>query len=341
MSRRRHVWERLPERQLLARRIGGLGLSIRGTPVERAIRRLYRELDRRGIRLHPHCWTALEWFSPDGIPGIAVPFYLLHPRLRSLQRRSAGEVEGGSARDLMRLLRHEAGHAVDNAWRLRRRAEWRATFGPASRRYAGSYRPRPGSRRYVQHLGGWYAQSHPAEDFAETFAVWLAPGSRWRKRYADWPPALRKLHYVDRLMRELRGKPPSVRSRHVVEPARDSKLTLGRYYRRQAARTHGPNSPRIDAGLRRIFGAGPAGRPRPDAVRVIREQLPALRRRVARQLGVSEYLVQEIGNRLLLRSRALGLRLAGSRRAVRPQLAELLAAEVARSMCQCGPRHLL
>ena len=25
------------------------------------------------------------------------------------------------------------------------------------------------------HLDPWYAQSHPDEDFAETFAVWLTP----------------------------------------------------------------------------------------------------------------------------------------------------------------------
>lgn len=341
MSRRRSRWERLPERQLLARRIAGLGLSIRGTPVAKAMDRLNRELERKGLCLRPHGWVALEWFSPDGIPGIAVPFYLLHPRLRALQQRAVGEVEGGNARDLMRVLRHEAGHVVDNAWRLRRRSAWRATFGPASRRYAGSYRPRPGSRRFVQHLAGWYAQSHPAEDFAETFAVWLTPRSRWRERYADWPPALRKLHFVDALMRELRGKPPLVRSRRVVEPARDSKLTLGRYYGRVGARARGPNSPRIDAALRRLFAAEADGRQRADAARVIREQLPGLRRRVARQLGVSEYLVQEVASRVLARSRALGMRLRGSRRSVRPRLADLIAAEVLHSMRQCGPRQSL
>src|SRR5690606_12676462 len=115
------------------------------------------------------------------------------------------EVEGGNAESLMRLLRHEAGHALDSAFRLRRRGDWRAVFGRASRPYADDYRPRPGSRRYVQHLDAWYAQSHPTEDFAETFAVWLNPGSRWRTVYRDWP-ALAKLHYVEELMRELKGR---------------------------------------------------------------------------------------------------------------------------------------
>jgi hypothetical protein len=341
MRRRKPAWEDLPEERLLARRIAGLGLALAGTPVERALRRLYRELEGRGLRLRPHCWIALEWFSPDGVPGFAVPFYLLNPRLQALQRRHGGEAEGGNARDLMRILRHEAGHAIDNAFRLRRRAGWRAAFGPASRRYAASYRPRPGSRRYVQHLGGWYSQSHPAEDFAETFAVWLTPGSGWRRRYADWPPALAKLRYVDGLMRELRGRRPAVRTRQVIEPARASRLTLGQYYRRIASRQRGPGAPRVDAALRRLFVARDPGRRSPRAARLLREELAVLRRRVARELGVSQYLVQEVVLRMIERCRSLDLVLRGSRRDARPRLARLVAAEVAHSMRQCGPRHVL
>ena len=341
MSGRRPGWERLPEDRLLARRISGLGLSLRGSPVERAIRRLRRELAGRGLRLRPHFWVAMEWFSPDGVPGIAVPFYLVNPRLQALQRRFAGEAEGGNARDLMRILRHEAGHAIDNAYRLRRRADWRAAFGPSSRHYAGIYRPRPGSRRFVQHLGGWYSQSHPAEDFAETFAVWLAPGSDWRRRYAHWPAALAKLRYVETTMRELRDRAPPVRSRRVVDPARTSRLTLGQYYRRRAKRRRGPSGPRIDAALRRLFAPRGPGRRRAGAARLMREELPRLRRRVARQLGVSEYLVQEVMLRMVARARALDLRCRGSRRAARPGLGRVVASEVSRSMRQCGPRQTL
>ena len=144
-------------------------------------------------------WLSEEWFSPDGVPGIAVPFYLAHPRLERLERRMMRNVEGGSAESAMRILRHEAGHAIDTAYRLRRRKRWREVFGPASLPYPDTYRARPGSRRYVQHLGEWYAQSHPCEDFAETFAVWLKPNSSWRRTYAQWP-AFHKLEFVDELL---------------------------------------------------------------------------------------------------------------------------------------------
>src|SRR6202008_1314492 len=95
-----------------------------------------------------------------------------------------------------RILRHEAGHAIDSAYRLRRRARWRALFGPASRRYAAQYRARPASRHHVQHLGEWYAQAHPTEDFAETFAGWLKPNSNWRRSYAN-SPACNKLNVAE------------------------------------------------------------------------------------------------------------------------------------------------
>src|SRR6266446_1067452 len=143
---RRFAWETLTDDQLLSLRFCDLKLTIEGTDLEVAIERLYRELATRGIRFRPHCWLAEEWFSPDGVPGIAIPFYLAHPRLRRLERRVIHEAEGGNANWLMRILRHEAGHAVDSAFRLRRRRRWREVFGPASRPYPQHYRPRPGSR---------------------------------------------------------------------------------------------------------------------------------------------------------------------------------------------------
>ena len=175
------------------------------------------------MRFRPHCWLAQEWFSPDGIPGIAIPFYLAHKRLMRIERRFMREVEGGNRNWLMRILRHEAGHAIDSAYRLRRRKHWRAVFGPASLPYPDTYRPRPGSRRFVQHLGAWYAQAHPTEDFAETFAVWLKPNSQWRREYAGWP-AYAKLQFIDQLAQEIGDQRPQVtdRSTHRGRDRRDA-----------------------------------------------------------------------------------------------------------------------
>jgi hypothetical protein len=253
---------------------------------------LYSELDARGLNFHPHCWLAEEWFSPDGVPGIAIPFYLAHPRLERLERRLMREVEGGNTNWLMRILRHEAGHALDTAFHLRRRRGWREMFGPASLPYPDSYRARPGSRRFVQHLGAWYAQSHPTEDFAETFAVWLQPRSRWRSQYAEWP-AIEKLEFVEEIMAELRGRRPKVRTRDEIEPLNADTQTLGQHYRRKMARYRRLRRSLADHMIRRVFAApGDARRPLPAAT-FMRRIKHDLRRAVRSRTGASDYEIHQ------------------------------------------------
>ena len=181
-------------RSLLNRRISDLGLSIAGTPVERLANQLYDELAARGLSFRPPVYLSDQWGCPDGTPIIGVPFYLADPRLSKIEEEESVEVEG--EQDAMRYMRHEAGHAFNYAYRLYDRADWRQTFGPYSRPYRDRYRANPFSRDYVRHILGWYAQKHPDEDFAETFAVWLTPGRDWKREYAGWP-ALKKLEYMD------------------------------------------------------------------------------------------------------------------------------------------------
>lgn len=304
---------RLSDAQLLATRFCDLGLSLRSGPVPRALRRLYQELERRGIPFRPHAWISEEWFSPDGVPGIAIPFFLAHPRLEQLERRMSQTVEGGNANWLMRILRHEAGHAVDTAYRLRRRKRWREVFGPASLPYPDRYRPRPGSRRYVHHLGDWYAQAHPTEDFAETFAVWLQPNSRWRRDYADWP-ALAKLETVEAFMREVRHRRPTVRARARIEPIEKNTRTLGEHYRRRHAMRVRMRRGITDDLLRKVFSARAARRDTPRAASFLREVKSALVASVARENGVDRYTVYQMLRRAIERSEHLDLYLRGSRR---------------------------
>jgi hypothetical protein len=216
---------RMGDEELLDLRLRDLPVRIQGTNLEGRIQRLYGELEFRGLRFRPHTWLSEEWFTPDGIAGFAIPFYLTHARLIKLERRQMLEVEGATENECMRILRHEAGHAMDNAFRLHLRREWKDLFGSFHQPYPTWYQPEPNSRDYVLNLTAWYAQAHPAEDFAETFAAWLKPGGRWRNEYSGWG-AMRKLEYVDRLMTELAGKkPPSSSPRRVVEPIRELSTT--------------------------------------------------------------------------------------------------------------------
>ena len=299
-------WTRLPDAQLLGKRLCDLKLRIEGTSLERCIDKLYAELEDKGLTFRPHCWLAEEWFSPDGVPGIAIPFYLSHRRLMRLERRMMREVEGGNEKWMMRILRHEAGHAIDSAFRLRRRRRWREIFGPASLPYPDSYRPRPGSRRFVQHLGSWYAQSHPTEDFAETFAVWLKPRASWKRSYERWP-ALEKLRYVDEVMAELKGAVPLVRTRVQIDPISVERRTLDQLYRSRRAH-HVSDRPRTtDDQLLRVFTTERATARRMRAATLIRRLKLPLCRTVARELDTSEYLVHQVLRLLIERCRTLGL----------------------------------
>lgn len=324
-------WARLSDTELLEFRFCELGLSIRNEPIAGDIQALYDSLERRGIRFRPHVWLSTEWFSPDGIPGIAVPFFAAHPRLSRLERRLKGEAEGTNSRWRTRILRHEAGHALDTAYRLRRRRDWRTVFGRASKPYPSWYGVRPASRRFVQHLGHWYAQSHPTEDFAETFAVWLQPKARWRRAYAGWP-ALAKLEYVDALMEEIAEQPPLNRNRSIVASLKDNRRTLREHYRRSSAVVLADER-RYDAWLTRTFTTRekrPAGK---SASSFLRRLEPKLRRRLGTDSAIGDYLFTHVADLLRRRARELDLVLRSTQReAIGPavRLHERVAADVLR-----------
>jgi len=115
---RRRAWSRYAKDRLLDLRLCDLGLRIEGTWLEDCLRTVHDEMAERGIRLRPHAWLSSEFFSPGGVPGFAIPFYLAHPRLLRLERGEMLDVEGGSREECLRIMRHECGHAVQHAWRL-------------------------------------------------------------------------------------------------------------------------------------------------------------------------------------------------------------------------------
>jgi hypothetical protein len=325
--RREPYWFDYTDEELLDLRLCDLDLRIEGTVVESRIHRLYDELEARGIRLRPHVWLSREWFSPDGVPGIAVPFYLAHRRLMRLEQRMILEVEGGTARECMMLLRHEAGHAVCTAHRLQYRRRWRETFGKASQRYPTFYKPVPYSKEFVLHLDWWYAQAHPAEDFAETFAVWLNPNSRWRRQYREWP-ALEKLEFVDELMTEVAGQRPQVRSRRHIEPLRQSRITLRRHYS-QKQRRYRSDAPDIyDRDLRRLFPESAGRRDRGSAAAFLRRVGPEIREAVAEWTGQYQYTIDQVLRDMIDRCKDLKLRLKRPERELKMHAMLLVAVQI-------------
>jgi len=323
-------WVELPDRELLELRFCDLGLRVEGSQLEARLERLYEELAARDIRFRPHAWLSEEWFSPDGVPGIAIPFYLAHPRLARLERKFMLEVEGGSESWCLKILRHEAGHAIDTAYRLRRKRCYRDVFGRSTKPYPEYYKPKPDSREYVLHLDLWYAQSHPVEDFAETFAVWLKPQSRWKSQYRGWP-ALKKLECVERLMQEIAGQTAPVRSREHIDPLRELRKTLREHYEEKCERYEVSHPTIYDRQLRRLFAEGKkAGRKRnggKPASTFLRRVRPELRRVVSEWTGEYQYTVDQALNEMIGRCKELGLQVDRSEREVKRDAVVLLTVQ--------------
>ena len=309
-------WAEYSDDELLELRICDLRVRIEGTRIEQCIQQLGDEMEERGLRFRPHCWLSDEWFTPDGIPGIAIPFYLAHPRLERLERKQMFEVEGGSKSSCMRILRHESGHAIDNAYRLHRRRGWQQVFGSSSQPYPEHYRPKPYSKAFVQHLDMWYAQAHPAEDFAETFAVWLKPRSAWRSQYDGWA-ALRKLEFVESLMGEIAGRKQKVVSREHVDPVRTIRKTLRVHYEEKKER-YGVGHPSFyDRDLLKLFSNAPEHAKNMTATMFLRRSRGEFRQAICEWTGQHQYTIDQVLKEMGDRCRELKLRLRHSERETR------------------------
>jgi hypothetical protein len=300
-------WVNLSDEELLERKISQLGLTLEGTTLQPLIEQLYAELDQKGLAFRPPCHVGDEWFVPVGIPAIFVPFFLVHDRLRALERKMILEVEGETPEWFMKLIRHETAHAYAYAYQVFRKRKWQQTFGLSSDEETPSfYRPRPYSRSYVVHLDDWYAQSHPDEDFAETFAVWLTPGHDWRERYKGWK-ALQKLEYVDELMRSIAGQPPVHQPAYRVADYSFLNVKLKTYYARKR-KLYADSFPDFyDNDLRQLFAATADAAQAIKASDYLKKQCRSLMEAVCRWTNEKKYRVQELVNRLVDRCEDLDL----------------------------------
>ena len=319
-------WHELSDEELLNLRLADLPLTLAGTAIEARLAELRSELERCALRFPIHFYISDEWFTPDGTASMAIPFYLAHPRLERLERAQVLEVEGGDHDWCMRILRHEAGHVIDNVYKLRLRRQRRELFGSSSIPYPEFYSPKPYSKTFVQHIDPWYAQSHPDEDFAETFAVWLTPDSNWKRRYAGWP-ALAKLEYMDTLMRSLGNRRPLIENLEEVDPLRRLRHTLRRHYRRKR-RHHGVEHPKFyDRDLRRLFSDAPEFANNMTAAQFLGKIRRPVRRVVADWTGIYQYTIDRVLADMITRCRELKLRLAVPEEQARYEFTVLLTVQ--------------
>jgi hypothetical protein len=232
MPRKKRVkkFKEIRQYELLNTRLCDLPLQIEGV-LRRCILRLFKELDRKKIKFHPRFYLGTEiddgWGCVDGTICIEVPFYLANNELMELHEQYYSEVEDEN--EIMKILRHEAGHAVNYAYKLHSRRDWKDIFGDIYKRYTDTYKVKRWSKKHVQHLDLVYAQRHPDDDWAESFAVWLTPGVNWRRLYKGWD-AIEKLIYVDIIMKQVAKKRPLVRKVAYDLPAKRERRTIAEIY---------------------------------------------------------------------------------------------------------------
>ena len=306
-TRKKINWENLPDENLLQMKIRDFRLSIQGSPLEPLIENLYKELDAKGIKFHPPCYLADEWLCPDREPIIGIPFFLAHPRLKHIEQNMMFEVEGGTEASCMRLLRHEAGHALNYAYEFYKKTRWRQLFGPFTRKYSNSYYFQPYSKRFVMHLEDNYAQAHPDEDFAETFAVWLALGTSWKKKYKNWP-VIKKLRYVYRLIQKNSGE-PAINVSQEKPPWSASRMTstLAAYYERKRKLLGEEFKGFYDDNLIKIFSRKHTDTSQEKASNILRLHRQELINNISRWTGHRKYDIHQLINKLIQRCDILNL----------------------------------
>ncbi len=298
----------LSDEELLRTRICDLQLKIAGTELESRIGKFYAELAAKEISFKPICYLGDEWFCPEGSATIAIPFYLAHPRLKKLEAKMMMEVEGDSEDWCLRLLRHEMGHVLNHAYLLGKDRHWQKLFGPTSLEYSESFRARPYSRRFVRHLDGYYAQSHPEEDFAETVAIWLTPDLDWRNQYQGWK-ALEKIEYVDGLMGKLAGKAPLVFSKAKISEASRLRSRLEAHYKRRR-RIYAQEFPDFfDADLKRLFIEASVATHGERAASFLRRHRQLILNAVSAWTGEPKFTIDRVLRALTERCAELDLRL--------------------------------
>jgi hypothetical protein len=332
------------ESRLASIPIRDLGLAIAGTPLAAVVEEFLAEVKRLGLAVEPRPYLSTEWGVPFGTVAIAIPFYLARPELTALHAERTGFVEGVDRRDILRYLRHELGHVVNYAYRLYEREDWVASFGAITQPYRERYQPRPFSRSYVRHLPGWYAQKHPDEDWAETFAVWMTPGRDWRLDYAGWPGALAKLDLCDRLLAELRDQPPAVTAADLDEDVGELGYSISDFYG-EPERADGELLPGLDGALHTLFddaeeraagqerSAAEARRPAAELLRRLGRELPP---EVFRWTGHFPEDTARLVTALADRAVALGLDYPAAREAQLARETAVLVAALAMSHVQNG-----
>lgn len=324
-------WEKITDDELIEYRLCELNLKIEGSDIEKLIEQVYKELDDKGMRFHPACYLADEWLCPEGEPVIGIPFYLANSRLTNLEKKMMLEAEGSDKKDFLKLLRHEVGHALTYAYKLQGKKKYRLTFGPNGKEFNDYYRPRPYSKKFVRNLENWYAQAHPDEDFAETFAIWLDPNSDWKNRYKSWK-ALDKLRFVDDLIKKIATQNPQKEKGENLWAAQKLKTKLKTYYKRKKNFYITDYPDFYDPDLKKIFSESMENKKNESALKFLRRYRKTILLNVSMWTGENKFTINRLIRTLAERCRELDLRVTNDENDILLKITSYVATLIANYM---------
>lgn len=258
------------------------------------IKQVEAEAARKKIKFKPEYYLGIGWGCVNKSVSIEIPFWFQNETLTAIEDEMAYDgVENES--EIKMGLRHEFGHALNYAYKLYLDAEWRKLFGNFNKKYSDYYRFNPWSKRHVKHLPDYYAQKHPDEDWAETFAVWLTPGSNWRRIYAK-TPALQKLLYVDKKMDEIAGKEPLNKRIKRDAPIEKARMTIREFYGADDEDIS-PSEQLLEdvEAMRRIFPNGfRTKRNLKDAWKLIHKFSPLVSQKLSEELNIPQHSANRV-----------------------------------------------
>ena len=323
----RYFWQDWESERLLDVHLSQLNLNIEGSELESCIHQLYDELEQKGIVFKPPCYLSTDWYVCDGEVGIAIPYFLAHSRLVKLERKLLFEAEGSQRAHCMKLLRHEAGHAIDNAYKLRRFKKRQLIFGKASKPYPKVYQPRPRDLRFVVNLDGFYGQAHPDEDWAETFAVWLAPKSEWRRRFKG-TPALEKLTCLDNILSDAVIPYPieaEMKEFYILDSIKHNEMTLRQYFDEKRTQWRISLPQNFDHALKELFMVSPHAPFDISAALFLEDHRKLLRNKIAKNTFQYRYVIDRLIDDTIARCHKHRLYLLSDESVTRDSIVRLLS----------------
>ncbi len=212
-----------------------LTLSFEGNGLATAMNALRDEVRAKGLQFWPNWYFGDDDFwTTDRAISVNVPWFLGDDIVR-LAVASRGTQYTDD--DLLRILRHEYAHALLYAFEGWKHWHWVQAFGDFDKEYTEDWEPDASKDAdFVAHLdrpgtGGLlhYAQKHPDEDWAETFATWIS--GEWQAQMETGSDLRKKkiLTVQDLVSRGFFYGEPIVKNLGRRTPSTRNAMTVGEY----------------------------------------------------------------------------------------------------------------